>query len=95
MSNQETIILKMAEKLKSCDEQEMRQLCTQQGHESPDEAYHTLDRWTKLDPATQSKILNLIKTNEVHDKLHKLKAHITRLMETQKDKVRTNPEKGQ
>jgi uncharacterized protein YicC (UPF0701 family) len=95
MSNQETIILKMTEKLKSCDEQEMRRLCTLQNHESTDEAYQTLDRWTKLDPGTQRKILNLIKTGDVHEELHRLKIHITRLMETPKDKVRTNEEKGQ
>jgi hypothetical protein len=97
MSNQETIILKMAEKLKTCDEQEMRDLCakTPEGTESSDDVYQTLDRWTRLEPATQRKILSLIKTDNVHDELHKLKIHINRLMDTQKDKTGTNQEKGQ
>ena len=98
MNSQEAIILMMAQKLRSCDEQEMRQLCAQTpeaGQESPEDVFQTIDRWAKLDKATQQKILNLIKVGNVHDQMHRLKAHISQLMEIQKNRAGTCKEKGQ
>ena len=98
MNSQEAIILMMAQKLKSCDEQEMRQLCSQAqkaGEGSPDAIYQTLDRWAKLDKATQQKILSLIKSGNVQDQVHRLKAHISQLIETQKNRAGISKEKGQ
>jgi hypothetical protein len=95
-NSQETIILIMAQKLKSCDEQEMRQLCTQNPgeSESTEAIYQTLDRCIKLDHPTQQKILNLMKKDNVHDDLQKLKAHITLLINTQKNKAEGDKDKG-
>lgn len=95
MNSQEAILLKMAQKLKSCDEQEMRELCSQSpatGQDS-DEIYQTLDRWSRLEPATQQKILSLMKSGDVHAEVNKLKTHITQLMQTQKERL--GKEKGQ
>ena len=98
MNSQEAIILMMAQKLKSCDEQEMRELCSQSpdaGQESPETIFQTIDRWAKLDKATQQKILNLIKEGNVQDQMHRLKAHISQLMETQRNRAGATKEKGQ
>jgi hypothetical protein len=98
MNSQEAIILMMAQKLRSCDEQEMRQLCAQTpeiGDESPEAVFQTIDRWAKLDKATQQKILNLIKEGNVQDQMHRLKAHISQLMETQRTRTGDHKEKGQ
>jgi hypothetical protein len=95
MNSQETIILMMAQKLRSCDEQEMRKLCAETGQASPDDIYQTLDRWSKLDPATQQKIMGLIKTKNVREEVHMLKTHINRLMETPKRRTEEDKEAGQ
>jgi uncharacterized protein YicC (UPF0701 family) len=98
MNSQEAIILMMAQKLRSCDEQEMRQLCSQTpeaGQESPEAIFQTIDRWAKLDKATQQKILSLIEKENIQEQVHKLKAHINQLMETQKNRAGDHKEKGQ
>ncbi len=87
MNSQEAIILMMAQRLKNCDEQEMRQLCSrvpEPGSESADTVFQTIERWAKLDKATQHKILNLLKNKSVRDEVSNLKAHINQLMETPK-----------
>ena len=97
MSTQEAIILMMAQKLKTCDEQEMRDLCAQSPDAGPcaDETYSTLDRWSKLEPVVQQKILSLIRDNDIHSEMHKLRMQIHLLMKSQTDRLLSVKEKGQ
>jgi len=79
----------MAEKFKTYSGQEMHEMYAE-GIEKK-----TFDRWVKLDKTTQQKITDLIKCDNVHDEVYKLKTNISQLMETQKNRAGADKDKGQ
>lgn len=88
----------MAQKLRACDKHEVQQVCSEGKdgrHDQQDELYQVLDRWIKLDSPTQQKVLNLISRGSVRDEVHRLRAHINQLMETSRNRLIDDKEKGQ
>ena len=88
MNSPESIILMMSQKLKNLGGHEVRLQYsppTDSRAEAIEASYKAGNGWTKLDGETEQKILGLMKCENIHDEVKKIQAHISRLMESQKN----------